>query len=156
MVQVYTKACGAAQLYSQNVVVNGEGLFSGISCPDENADEVKSLLDTCAANGGVIPDSEPAELSNTKTYYKISDEANGLATSCAAVDQTADPIRGLDQAGCQASCDALEGCDTINFRWQDPNFNGTSTCYRKNCGDFKTAACTLFSKHKSRDVSSNR
>ena len=91
MVQVYTKACGASQLYSQNVVVNGEGLFSGISCPDENADEVKSLLDTCAANGGVIPDSEPAELSNTKTYYKISDEANGLATSCAAVDQTADP-----------------------------------------------------------------
>ncbi len=151
-IQVYTKACGAAQLYSDHVVVNGEGLFSGISCPDETADEVKGLLDTCAANEGVIPDAEPAKLSITKTYYKISDEFNGLATSCAAVDQTADPVRGLDQAGCQASCDALEGCDTINFRWNDPNFNGDSTCYRKNCGSFEVAACTLFSKHKSRDV----
>jgi len=86
------------------------------------------------------------------TYYKISDEANGLATSCAAVDQTADPVVGLDQNGCQAACDALPGCDTINFRWVDPNFGGQSTCYRKNCGSFQTAACTLFSKHKERDV----
>ena len=152
LVQVYTKACGAAQLYSQNVVVNGEGLFSGISCPDETADEVKSVLDTCASNGGVIPDAVEPAPSCTKSYYKVSDEFNGLATSCAAVDQTADPVRGLDQAGCQASCDALEGCDTINFRVKDPNFNGTSTCYRKNCGSFEVAACTLFSKHKSRDV----
>ena len=85
-------------------------------------------------------------------YYKISDESNGLATSCAAVDQTADPVVGLDQAGCQAACDEMEGCDTINFRWKDPNFGGESTCYRKNCGDFVTASCTLFSKHKERDV----
>jgi hypothetical protein len=58
-------------------------------------------------------------------YYKISDEFNGLATSCAAVDQAADPVVGLDQAGCQYACDMQEGCDTINFRWNDPNFNGT-------------------------------
>ena len=85
-------------------------------------------------------------------YYKVSDETNGLATSCAAVDQTADPKVGLDQAGCQAECDGMDGCDTINFRWKDPNFGGNSTCYRKNCGSFKVAACTLFSKHKARDV----
>ena len=149
---VYTKACGAAQLYPEHVITDGNGLFAGVQCPDETAAEVSGLLDTCAANVGTIPDAEPVEPSCTKTYYKVSDEFNGLATSCAAVDQTADPVIGLDQAGCQAACDALEGCDTVNFRWKDPNFNGESTCYRKNCGSFETAACTLFSKHKSRDV----
>ena len=101
--------------------------------------------------GGGGTCSQPAPTCAT-TYYKISDEANGLATSCAAVDQTADPVVGLDQNGCQAACDGLAGCDTINFRWVDPNFGGQSTCYRKNCGSFQTAACTLFSKHKERDV----
>ena len=102
-----------------------------------------------AASGGTCTQPAPT---CAATYYKISDETNGLATSCAAVDQTADPVVGLDQNGCQAACDGLEGCDTINFRWVDPNFGGQSTCYRKNCGSFQTAACTLFSKHKERDV----
>mmetsp|Transcript_24130 Transcript_24130/g.52665 ORF Transcript_24130/g.52665 Transcript_24130/m.52665 type:complete len:1264 (-) Transcript_24130:809-4600(-) len=89
----------------------------------------------------------------SERYYKISDESNGLATSCSAVDQPADPVRGLDLAGCQASCDAMPGgCNTINFRVTDPNFNGNSTCYRKRCSSFKTAVCTLFTNHKSRDV----
>ena len=149
---VYTKACGAAQLYPEHVITDGNGLFAGVQCPDETAAEVSGLLNTCAANEGTIPDAEAVEPSCAKTYYKVSDEFNGLATSCAAVDQTADPVIGLDQAGCQAACDSLEGCDTINFRWKDPNFQGESTCYRKNCGSFETAACTLFSKHKSRDV----
>jgi hypothetical protein len=146
---VYTKACGAAELYSDHVVVDGDGLFSGISCPDETAADIAEILETCSS-GAVT--TEAGEQSCTSAYYKISDEFNGLATSCAAVDQTADPVVGLDQAGCQASCDAMEGCDTINFRWKDPNFNGDSTCYRKNCGSFEQAACTLFSKHLSRDV----
>lgn len=102
-----------------------------------------------AASGGTCTQPAPT---CAATYYKISDETNGLATSCAAVDQTADPVVGLDQNGCQAACDGLPGCDTINFRWVDPNFGGQSTCYRKNCGSFQTAACTLFSKHKERDV----
>lgn len=102
-----------------------------------------------ASGGGTCTQPAPT---CAGTYYKISDETNGLATSCAAVDQTADPVVGLDQNGCQAACDGLEGCDTINFRWVDPNFGGQSTCYRKNCGSFQTAACTLFSKHKERDV----
>ena len=102
-------------------------------------------------SGGAATCTQPAPTC-AATYYKISDESNGLATSCAAVDQTADPVVGLDQNGCQAACDGLPGCDTINFRWVDPNFNGESTCYRKNCGSFQTAACTLFSKHKERDV----
>lgn len=102
--------------------------------------------------GGSTASCTHPEPTCATTYYKISDEANGLATSCAAVDQAADPVVGLDQNECQHECDKMEGCDTINFRWKDPNFNGTSTCYRKQCGDFKTAACTLFSKHKERDV----
>jgi len=149
---VYTKACGAAQLFPDHVITDGSGLFAGVQCPDETAAAVSTILDTCATNGGSVPDVEPVPQSCTKRYFKISDEFNGLATSCAAVDQTIDPVLGLDQAGCQAACDDLEGCDTVNFRWKDPNFNGDSTCYRKNCGSFETAACTLFSKHKSRDV----
>ena len=46
----------------------------------------------------------------------------------------------------------MDRCNTINFRWTDPNFGGNSTCYRKRCEDFATAVCTLFTKHKSRDV----
>lgn len=110
-----------------------------------------SLLVAAQETDGSEACTQPAPAC-AATYYKISDETNGLATSCAAVDQTADPVVGLDQNGCQAACDGLPGCDTINFRWVDPNFGGQSTCYRKNCGSFQTAACTLFSKHKERDV----
>lgn len=140
---VYTKACGTKQLFANNVVVDGNGLFSGIACPAAEAPEVSSVLDACAANEGAVPTEEPEAKSCTKKYYKISDEFNGLATSCAAVDQAADPVTGLSQAGCQASCDKMQGCDTINFRRVDPNFDRESTCYRKNCGRFETAACTL-------------
>mmetsp|Transcript_27328 Transcript_27328/g.40396 ORF Transcript_27328/g.40396 Transcript_27328/m.40396 type:complete len:986 (-) Transcript_27328:398-3355(-) len=85
-------------------------------------------------------------------YYKISDQSNGLATSCASMGQTNDPVVGVSQSECQAACDSLPGCDTVNFRWSDPNFNGESSCYRKICGDFSSAVCTLFTNHKGRDV----
>ena len=149
---VYTKACGAAQLFSDHVITDSGGLFAGVQCPDETDPEVSNVLQICATDEASISNAEEVPTSCTQMYYKISDEFNGLATSCAAVDQTKDPVIGLDQAGCQAACDGLEGCDTVNFRWNDPNFNGESTCYRKNCGSFETATCTLFSKHKSRDV----
>mmetsp|Transcript_3887 Transcript_3887/g.9103 ORF Transcript_3887/g.9103 Transcript_3887/m.9103 type:complete len:1377 (+) Transcript_3887:260-4390(+) len=156
---VYTKACGADAAWSDQILTDANGLFAAVQCTVEletppPAPEVQAVASDyvpvdCTDFDEKADQEEPICVDK---YYKISDESNGLATSCAAVDQTADPVIGLDQAGCQAACDSLEGCDTINFRWKDPNFQGESTCYRKNCGSFETAACTLFSKHKSRDV----
>ena len=139
---VYTKACGAFELHSDHIIEDDNGLFAGIMCPDETETGVAELLGKCENN-------EPTDIlekSCAARYYKVSDEINGLASSCAAVDQTVDPIIGFDQAGCQAACDDMDGCDTINFRVTDPNVDGESVCYRKNCRSFQTAACTLFDK----------
>jgi hypothetical protein len=142
---VYTKACGTSEMYQDHLILDADGLFAGVNCP---AEENISQGLTCLDEGGPI-----AIESCPERYVKISNQENGLATSCAAVDQVADPVMGLDEAGCMAACDAMiGGCNTVNFRWSDPNFGGNSTCYRKRCQDFETAACTLFTQHKGRDV----
>ena len=138
---VYTKACGAASLWPSHVVKTTDGLFAGVKC-DEDTTPPAAAVAACTAG------SDPAAASRScaSRFYKIADESNGLATSCPAVDQKLDPVRGLSLAGCQAACDALGGCNTVNYRVTDPNFDGDSTCYRKACGSFKAAVCTLFSQ----------
>eukprot|EP00927_Polykrikos_kofoidii_P016322 TRINITY_DN17358_c0_g1_i1.p1 TRINITY_DN17358_c0_g1~~TRINITY_DN17358_c0_g1_i1.p1 ORF type:complete len:1046 (+),score=97.50 TRINITY_DN17358_c0_g1_i1:54-3191(+) len=139
---VYTKACGAPVLWPQSAVLDSMGLFHGMSCPSQAQSDAACAQASTRAIGQYC----------AERYFKIADEVNGLASSCAPVEQTADPVRGMDLVGCQAACDALDGCNTVNFRVTDPNFGGNSTCYRKQCSDFKTAVCTLFTLHKNRDV----
>lgn len=129
---IYTKACGAEENWSKQVITDGNGLFAAVECinqsPVESPQEVSQVPveEYVPVDCTGYSDEDQPQVC-VERYYKISDEFNGLATSCAAVDQSADPVVGLDQAGCQHACDELEGCDTINFRWKDPNFNGTST-----------------------------
>ena len=125
---IYTKACGVEESWGNQVVVDSNGLFAAVECA--KVEESTSISNTNAITEEYIPVdctdyTEDTSQVCVERYYKLSDEFNGLATSCAAVDQAADPVIGLDQAGCQYACDTLEGCDTINFRWKDPNFNGT-------------------------------
>ena len=151
-------------LLATTALLVSDGRSSSVVLAQE-ADGGGATTATASAVGGGVPTTPTSSVAAavlpkctrppptcSSRYYKIADESNGLATSCAAVDQTADPVVGLSQTECQTSCDGLDGCDTINFRWRDPNFAGQSTCYRKNCGNFQQAACTLFSKHKERDV----
>ena len=146
---IYTKACGAEENWSKQVVVDGNGLFAAVQCTQTSTVAQDSTSTTTTSVEEYVPyipvdctgysDEGTPEVC-VERYYKISDEFNGLATSCAAVDQAADPVIGLDQAGCQHACDTQEGCDTINFRWKDPNFNGTVSLFSMiRCGAFSSA-----------------
>lgn len=121
---IYTKACGTEENWPKQVITDANGLFATVECANQASAAETSTPEVALTVEEYVPvdctgysDEDKPQVC-VERYFKISDEFNGLATSCAAVDQSADPVVGLDQAGCQAACDELEGCDTINFRWK--------------------------------------
>lgn len=56
---VYTKACGAEELWGGHVIGDAfTDLFAGVACPNENETGVAEVLGVCAAGGGVVEGEE--------------------------------------------------------------------------------------------------